>query len=473
MNHHALSLHFWTSIIITCSLAAREISETNLPEARSFAQTAKPIAPTSETITKDDDSSESVTPLPTGKEAGIIFGAIIGSILGRTTEFVFSEAELRAKFGRQGLTGLKQLFKTHTPTDTTVTDHRGNPYNPQASPTYMFPLPDDALFAEIVLEQSLRLFPELVTSKLSPEEFSQSLAERFVTTLVTESHRLTRLRAQGRSTQNTIEKLAQQKRLNVASWWTPDAKKISLQEKSDGAVARAWPIGLVFANHTPLIVPLSTAQAITTHRHPTALAASAALAIGIQKAYQGHTPDEISDAMIATARQFHDDELAIEADLTNAPRPHTIRDYQRLIQTNQITTAQLLEYATLAAKNKMKPRAVFGTLNNPRNANRSATGLLLGWNADEAVAGALYLFLRNANEPDGFWKGIIEGVNNVGNSDAIAALTGALLGAHKGLQVPEDEKPFIPHIENYTEWHRLAEIIKKNRESAQSQQASA
>jgi ADP-ribosylglycohydrolase len=55
---------------------------------------------------------------------------------------------------------------------------------------------------------------------------------------------------------------------------------------------------------------------------------------------------------------------------------------------------------------------------------------LRGWAAHEAIAAALYVFVRHPSEPR---AAILEGANTPGDSDSIASIAGALVGARCGL----------------------------------------
>ena len=56
---------------------------------------------------------------------------------------------------------------------------------------------------------------------------------------------------------------------------------------------------------------------------------------------------------------------------------------------------------------------------------------LQGWAAHEAIAAAVYICLRHPDSPG---SGILEGANTPGDSDSIATLAGALLGARCGIE---------------------------------------
>ncbi|MBW1896990.1 MAG: ADP-ribosylglycohydrolase family protein, partial [Deltaproteobacteria bacterium] len=59
-----------------------------------------------------------------------------------------------------------------------------------------------------------------------------------------------------------------------------------------------------------------------------------------------------------------------------------------------------------------------------------------GWIGEEAVALALYCFLRY---PDNYEKVVIRGANTNGDSDSIACIAGSISGASLGVEaIPED-----------------------------------
>ena len=59
-----------------------------------------------------------------------------------------------------------------------------------------------------------------------------------------------------------------------------------------------------------------------------------------------------------------------------------------------------------------------------------------GWIGEEAVALALYCFLRY---PDNYKKVVIRGANTNGDSDSIACIGGSISGAYLGVEaIPDD-----------------------------------
>lgn len=80
-----------------------------------------------------------------------------------------------------------------------------------------------------------------------------------------------------------------------------------------------------------------------------------------------------------------------------------------------------------------------------------------GCNALESVPFSIALFIRNKND---FRKGMLEAVNAGGDTDSIAAMTGALIGANVGIGgIPEEwatfSKSFNEAIELGTKLHEL------------------
>lgn len=149
-----------------------------------------------------------------------------------------------------------------------------------------------------------------------------------------------------------------------------------------GSVMRAYPFGLLFAADEARAESWSVAHSRLTHGHPMALAACAGLAVGVARAATGHAPDEIlSRVLDACARHDRD-------------------------------TAALCTRALESAVRGEEPARVLERL--------------LGWNAREAIAAATYVLARH---PDAPRTALLEATNSPGDSDSIATLVGALVGA--------------------------------------------
>jgi ADP-ribosylglycohydrolase len=212
-------------------------------------------------------------------------------------------------------------------------------------------------------------------------------------------------------------------------WWTNTDQNTIGYEGGCGSVMRAWPIGLVYRTDKDKIISLAALQSQITHRHPAAQAASAAIAIGVAYACEEFSIDQIVQAMITAASQFEDAELLYK----RHAQPYAVVKEQPLtsdfIAGDRLTTSAMIYYAYQAVRNNKQPDEILGTHNNRQANHRSPHGYLLGWAADEAVAAAVYLFVRNSNDVQ---SAIVQAVNTPGDSDSIAALTGALIGAYTG-----------------------------------------
>ena len=80
------------------------------------------------------------------------------------------------------------------------------------------------------------------------------------------------------------------------------------------------------------------------------------------------------------------------------------------------TTARMIEQAVDEARRGVLPDVTLDRLR--------------GWAAHEAIAGAVYVFMRHKDNPQ---AAILEGANTPGDSDSIASIAGALVGARCGL----------------------------------------
>ena len=112
------------------------------------------------------------------------------------------------------------------------------------------------------------------------------------------------------------------------------------------------------------------------------------------------------------------------------------------IAADKVITSDMLWYAAAMANKRVSPEKILGTHNKRQENYRSPDGFLLGWAADEALAAAIYIFLRHPNDMQ---AALTEAVNTPGDSDSIATIVGALVGARIGFKAFE---------RNYN-WHDL------------------
>jgi ADP-ribosylglycohydrolase len=175
-----------------------------------------------------------------------------------------------------------------------------------------------------------------------------------------------------------------------------------------GSVMRAYPLGLVFHGSPDVREACAVAQSILTHGAPIALAACAAMA---------H----------ATASALAGDAVAVTVQLMEQSAAHYDRG-----------TAALIARAARRAEAGEKPDTVLQELQ--------------GWAAHEAIAAATYVYVRHA---DDFAAAVLEGANAPGDSDSIATLAGALVGARCGTQaIPSD---WLRDVERCDELSALAQ----------------
>ena len=154
-----------------------------------------------------------------------------------------------------------------------------------------------------------------------------------------------------------------------------------------GSVMRAYPFGLLVSGGPEAVEHWAVEHSRMTHQDPIALAACAAMAIGVALELAGEAPEMIFEQMVQAAGR-HD-----------------------------TGTARMAERAIADAANGAEPEEVLTRLE--------------GWAAHEAIAAAMFVVARH---PQDLAAAVLEGANAHGDSDSIATLAGALLGARLGLE---------------------------------------
>ncbi len=172
-------------------------------------------------------------------------------------------------------------------------------------------------------------------------------------------------------------------------WWKAGGSK----DGGCGSVMHAHPFGLVFHKDPEKAAQYAAQHSLITHGAPLAQASCAAMAIGVAYAYQEKDPQFIAQKMMETAAAY-DQETADKIE-------------------------QVIQYAK---DRKVSSETVFKEF--------------LGWAAHDAIAATVYVFLTF---PDDLPQAILFGVNTPGDSDSIASMAGALVGARVGIkQIPQD-----------------------------------
>lgn len=305
---------------------------------------------------------------------GAVLGAAIGDAMGHPTEFISSVAAIRERFGPEGVTG--------------YTLWREGPRGRFA------PFTDDTQMAEAVL-RSLLWSSE---NDADLEATMAHMAREFV-----EWSR--RPKGGHRAPGNAC--LAGCRALERGIHWSEAGGP---KAGGCGSVMRAYPFGLFYADDLGRAERWAAQHSRLTHGDPIALAASAAMAVGMARTLRGEPVDHVLSEMVAAACRF-------------SP-----------------ATAAMMAEAIADAHDGVEPDETLDRL--------------LGWAAHEAIAAAVYIVARHPDDPR---RAILEGANTPGDSDSIATLAGALVGCRAGVgSLPED---WIRDLERVNELIALARRI--------------
>jgi ADP-ribosylglycohydrolase len=310
---------------------------------------------------------------PTREERclGAVLGAAIGDAMGHPMEFIRSFESIRSRYGPAGVTQFELYWERD--------GKRFAPYT------------DDTQMAEVVLRTLLDGHDDL-------DEAMSRMAAGFVewSERPQGGHR-----APGLACMSGCRRLAQ---------GVPWAEAGGETAGGCGSVMRAYPFGLVFADDLDKAESWAVAHSKLTHRDPIALAACAAMVVGVALAMQGESADGIVSHMVAAAER-----------------------YSR-------RTADMMRQAIDEARSGVGPEVTLERLE--------------AWAAHEAIAAAAYLFARHPDDPR---AAVLEGANTPGDSDSIATLAGALTGARCGIQaLPPD---WVRDVERSEELAALARRI--------------
>lgn len=281
---------------------------------------------------------------------GAVLGGAIGDAMGHPTEFINSFEAIRREYGPEGVTKY-QLYWNRD-------GERFAPYT------------DDTQMAEVVLRA-------LLWSRRAGADLDATMrvmASGFVrwSEKPQGGHR-----APGNACLNGCRALAE-----GVDWREAGGETAG----GCGSVMRAYPFGLVLRADLAAAERWAVAHSALTHRDPIALAASAAMAVGVARCLRGEPPRLVLSEMIAAAARY-------------SPR-----------------TAAMMAGALEDAERGVPPERVLDELR--------------GWAAHEAIAAAVYICARH---PDDVVAAILEGANTPGDSDSLATLAGAWVGARVGI----------------------------------------
>jgi ADP-ribosylglycohydrolase len=307
---------------------------------------------------------------------GAVLGAAIGDAMGHPTEFLSMES-IYSRFGAHGVQNFELYWN-----------------GPQGR---FAPYTDDTQMAEIVL----RTLIDGNEQDLDLDATMSLMAKGFVHWA---SNPQGGHRAPGNACLSGCRALA-----NGAPWFEAGGATAG----GCGSVMRAYPFGLLFVNDLAKAESWAVAHSKLTHRDPIALAASAAMAVGMALALRHASMEHICNEMIQAAARYC------------------------------ANTAGMVRLAFEDARNAVPPSKTLDRLR--------------AWAAHEAIAAAVYIFARHPNDAR---AAILEGANTPGDSDSIATLAGALVGARVGVEgLPEH---WVREVERTEELRALALRIKQS-----------
>lgn len=313
------------------------------------------------------------------KMRGCILGAALGDALGAPVEFIKSLQEIKKQYPPDGIQGIQSLKPKSFWLDT-----YGNK---------VLPYTDDTAMSIVVVRT---LAPNALCSV---NDICAKIAQAFAKDMDDPFGWACPKRAPGISCQKNMikikERLAKKEdKKDPANWW----KAGGPQDGGCGSVMHAHPIGLFFAHDPQQAELLAVEHSKITHGAPIALAACAAMAVGVAHAYNDVDPAQVVEHMYHAAAHY-----------------------------DALTAQKIAKAITYAKNNSVSSDTVFTEF--------------LGWAAHDAIAAAVYIFMKY---PHDLKKAIVLGVNTPGDSDSIASMAGALVGARMGYsQLPIEWLEFL------------------------------
>ncbi|MER7165485.1 ADP-ribosylglycohydrolase family protein [Micromonospora sp. NPDC000207] len=272
--------------------------------------------------------------------------------------------------------------------------HRYGPAGPRELTGDPALVTDDTQMA-LAVAWALRDAPEF-----TPEAVEPLLRQRFVAWSVSPDND----RAPGMTCLRACAGLARGVRWQEAT---------QVNSKGCGANMRVTPVGLLDVDPDTL-AGLAQLQAGLTHGHPTALAASELTAYAVRVLRDGVTVAELPEVLVGRAqgqrRTYHGDWLG---DLWQRPGVDSPQEFVARGWDECVGALHRLVDALARPDDGGDPCRHTGE----------------GWIAEEALATALYCAIRHADDPV---TALARGATTAGDSDSIAALAGAFLGAAGG-----------------------------------------
>ena len=222
---------------------------------------------------------------------GALIGSVIGDILGRLTEPLGTSSAIKLAYGSNGISSINQISPC---------DFMYEPFR-YKSAAYS----SNTVLSSLTFQAAL----EGRKKKLSDEELTSRIAGRMIDFFGTRKYYLDphfSFRKHPATTLKAAERLIECMDNTKKSWWLVPKKERKkncklIVENESGALARAWPIGLVFADDPEKVSAFTAHQTYLTHEHPTVIAACVAFSTGIVSAFEGKEPQEVVHEMVRSS----------------------------------------------------------------------------------------------------------------------------------------------------------------------------
>lgn len=259
------------------------------------------------------------------------------------------------------------------------------------------PLPRPALFTDDT-QMTIAVARALGTARdLTPRDLVGTLTREFIRWARTDERR-----APGVTCLTAIRELHRGVR-----WQDATVAK----SKGCGANMRVAPVALI--GDSTLVAGVAQLQGALTHGHPTAIAASELTALAVRWAALGVPPRDLPRQLFEHAherRESYEDRWLGKLNTRRWPqlRLDMRRGWDECIKSLLATEGALRQV---------------GFTGDPCNL------LGGGWVAEEALATALYCAARHADDP---LAAVSRGARTSGDSDSIASIAGAIVGAYRG-----------------------------------------
>ncbi len=355
------------------------------------------------------------TLLPNTKQTKIInsfYASAYGDALGRVTEFIPSTEGIFKKYPE----GVRSVD------DFTKDEWEGIPEIYKLSKKA--PYTDDTAMALLVAEVLIQAKKEQWNLNKTMSEIAYAfIKDKANTTYGWAAY----FRAPGNACLNGVLTLEQKLSGDLpvswldswfGNWWDVNAS----QAGGCGSVMRAFTFGLVFHDNLEKAKLWAVEHSKLTHGHPISLAACAAMAVGTAQCL--NTP-----IWLATLKTMDMDGNTIVMP-TNIKR--IINSMVSAALEYDTETAQKMRtaeiYAT-EAKVLLKGRSIEQALNDAtfRAFHDKVFAQFPGWAAHDAIAATVYVF---SLFPEDIESALYVAVHTPGDSDSIAAMAGALVGAY-------------------------------------------